>query len=119
LRLEQVLTNLIDNAVKYSPEGGRVDVVLTQPSRHSVELSVRDYGLGIPADRRDQIFDRFYQAHDSNYRSGMGLGLYVCRQIVELHGGEIYAECPPDGGTRLVVRLPVAQAAVHGSAAAD
>jgi excisionase family DNA binding protein len=119
LRLEQVLTNLIDNAIKYSPEGGRVDVVLTQPSRHSVELSVRDDGLGIPDDRRDQIFDRFYQAHDTNYRSGMGLGLYVCRQIVELHGGEIFAECPPDGGTRLLVRLPVAQAAVHASAAAD
>ena len=108
LRLEQVLTNLIDNAIKYSPEGGSIDVVLIQPSRHTVELSVRDYGLGIPEVKRDQIFDRFYQAHDSSHYSGMGLGLYVCREIVELHGGEIHAECPPGGGTRLVVRLPVA-----------
>jgi signal transduction histidine kinase len=117
LRLEQVLTNLIDNAIKYSPDGGPVEVVLAQPSQHKVELSVRDYGLGIPVDRRDQIFDRFYQAHDSNYRGGMGLGLYVCREIVQLHGGEIHAECPPDGGTRLIVRLPVAHASVHASAA--
>ena len=119
LRLEQVLTNLIDNAIKYSPEGGSVDVMLTQPSRHIVELSVRDYGLGIPAGKLEQIFDRFYQAHDGSNHSGMGLGLYVCREIVQLHGGEIYAECPPDGGTRLVVRMPVAQATVRGAQAAD
>jgi signal transduction histidine kinase len=119
LRLEQVLTNLIDNAIKYSPEGGAVDVVLSQPNRRGIELSVRDHGLGIPVDKRDQIFDRFYQAHDSSYRSGMGLGLYVCRQIVELHGGEIHAEFPADGGTRLRVRLPVARSSVRPSVAAD
>jgi signal transduction histidine kinase len=119
LRLEQVLTNLIDNAIKYSPEGGAVDVVLSQPNRRGIELSVRDHGLGIPVDKRDQIFDRFYQAHDSSYRSGMGLGLYVCRQIVELHGGEIHAEFPADGGTRLSVRLPVARSSVRPSVAAD
>jgi excisionase family DNA binding protein len=119
LRLEQVLTNLIDNAVKYSPEGGSVEVVLTQPSRQSVELSVRDHGIGVPADKLGQIFDRFYQAHNISYRSGMGLGLYVCREIIQLHGGDIYAECPPDGGTRLVARLPVAHASLSASIAAD
>ncbi len=82
-------------------------------------MSVRDYGLGIPAGKLEQIFDRFYQAHDGSNHSGMGLGLYVCREIVQLHGGEIYAECPPDGGTRLVVRMPVAQATVRGAQAAD
>jgi len=119
LRLEQVMTNLIDNAIKYSPEGGAVDVVISQPSLHSVELSVRDYGLGIPGDKRGRIFERFYQAHDVSYRSGMGLGLYVSRQIVELHGGEICAEFPDDGGTRMVVRLPIALSSVRASAAAD
>jgi excisionase family DNA binding protein len=119
LRLEQVLTNLIDNAIKYSPHGGAVDVVLTQPGPDSVELVVRDYGLGIPVDKLDQIFERFYQIHDGSYRGGMGLGLFLSRQIVEMHGGRIYAECPPDGGTRLIVRLPVAHPSVRASAAAD
>jgi two-component system phosphate regulon sensor histidine kinase PhoR len=115
LRLEQVLINLLDNAIKFSPDGGPIDVVLdgvpdagpAGPGRGVVELSVRDRGLGIPPERRGQIFERFYQAHDDAYRSGMGLGLYVSRPIVGLHGGEIRAEFPADGGTRFVVRLPL------------
>jgi excisionase family DNA binding protein len=108
LRLEQVLTNLLDNAVKYSPDGGGIDVRLAPcVDDRVVELAVRDRGLGIPADRRDQIFERFYQAHGNGYRSGMGLGLHISREIVELHGGEIRAEFPADGGTRFVVRLPM------------
>lgn len=106
LRLEQVLTKLLDNAIKYSPEGGPIDVVLARRVQDAVELSVRDRGLGIPTEKRGQIFDRFYQAHRDDFRSGMGLGLYVSRQIIELHGGEIRAEFPPDGGARFVVRLP-------------
>ncbi|MCA1647443.1 MAG: MEDS domain-containing protein, partial [Chloroflexi bacterium] len=74
LRIEQVLTNLIDNAFKYSPWGGQVDVAVTLPDAELVEVSVRDHGLGIPHDKRGQIFERFYQAHDTSYRSGMGLG---------------------------------------------
>jgi signal transduction histidine kinase len=96
-----------------------VDVVVSRPSPQSVEVSVRDYGLGIPDEKRERIFERFYQAHDTSYRSGMGLGLYVSRQIVELHGGEISAEFPADGGTRMIVRLPIAHSSVRASAAAD
>jgi signal transduction histidine kinase len=73
----------------------------------------------IPGDKRARIFERFYQAHDTTYRSGMGLGLYVSRQIVELHGGEICAEFPADGGTRMTVRLPIALPSVRASVAAD
>jgi excisionase family DNA binding protein len=109
LRLEQVLTNLLDNAIKYSPDGGAVEVVLRQPDGASVELSVRDHGLGIPPEKRAQIFERFYQAHAGDHRSGLGLGLYICRQIVDLHGGEICADFPSDGGTRFTVRLPLAE----------
>jgi signal transduction histidine kinase len=69
---------------------------------------VRDHGLGIAAGKRKHIFERFYQAHAAGYRSGLGLGLYISRQIVELHGGRIRAEFPRGGGTRFVVRLPVA-----------
>jgi signal transduction histidine kinase len=107
LRLEQVLTNLLDNAVKYSPDGGSIELVLRLVDTGLAELSVRDHGLGIPPDRRAGIFERYYQAHSEGYRSGLGLGLYISRQIVELHGGEIRAEFPPDGGTRMVVRLPI------------
>jgi signal transduction histidine kinase len=107
LRLEQVLINLLDNAVKYSPAGGAIEVILAQPDGGSVEVAVRDHGLGIPPEKRAQIFERFYQAHADDHRSGLGLGLYISRQIVELHGGEIRAEFPPDGGTRFVIRLPL------------
>jgi excisionase family DNA binding protein len=105
-RLEQVLTNLLDNAIKYSPDDGAIDVVLSQPGPATIELSVRDRGLGIPPETRGAIFERFSQARAEDARQGLGLGLYVSRQIVALHGGETHAEFPPDGGTRIVVRLP-------------
>jgi signal transduction histidine kinase len=111
LRLEQVVTNLLDNAVKYSPNGGSIEVVVRETGSGLAELSVRDHGLGIPPEKRAGIFERFYQAHSDGYRSGLGLGLYISRSIVEMHGGEILAEFPPDGGTRIVVRLPINRAA--------
>ena len=61
-----------------------------------------------PPERRDGIFERYYRAHTDNYQSGLGLGLYITRQIVELHGGTIAAELPDDGGARFVIRLPIA-----------
>jgi signal transduction histidine kinase len=106
LRVEQVVTNLVDNAMKYSPQGGSIVVGLRESPPGWAELSVRDHGMGIPPERRAQIFERFYQAHDGE-RGGLGLGLYISKQIVDLHGGEIEAESPPDGGTRFVVRLPL------------
>ena len=99
-----MITNLLDNAVKYTP-GGLIEVLLSSPSPSNVVISVRDHGAGVPTEHRARLFERFYQAHAD--RSGMGLGLYVSRQIVERHGGTIYAEFPADGGTRFVVSLPV------------
>jgi signal transduction histidine kinase len=110
LRIEQVFNNLLENAVKYSPDGGEIEVALAQPDQAWMEISVRDHGPGIPPEQRDHIFERFYQAHADGYRSGMGLGLYLSREIVLRHGGDIRAEFPPDGGTRFLVRLPVAAA---------
>jgi excisionase family DNA binding protein len=106
LRLEQVLTNLLDNAIKYSPDGGPIEVVLGGDGSTTAQITVRDHGLGIPPEKRGQIFERFYQAHANGYRSGVGLGLYISRQIVELHDGEIRADFPDDGGTRFTVRIP-------------
>jgi signal transduction histidine kinase len=106
LRFAQVVGNLLDNAIKFSPDGGRVDVELTSPERGAVRLTVRDHGIGVAPEDRSRIFERFYQSQPSDQRAGLGLGLYVSRQIVELHGGRIEAEFPSDGGTRMVVWLP-------------
>ncbi|MEA2641111.1 MAG: hypothetical protein QOF51_2505 [Chloroflexota bacterium] len=105
LRIDQVLTNLIDNAIKYSPAGGEIRAVLRRIG-DQIELSVTDEGAGIPAEARDRIFERFYRGSADTNKSGMGLGLYITRQIVESHGGEIRADSPPKGGTRFVVTLP-------------
>jgi signal transduction histidine kinase len=72
-----------------------------------VRLAVRDHGLGIAPEKRAAIFERFYQAHAEEHRSGLGLGLYITRQIVAQHDGTVTAEFPEDGGTRFVVLLPV------------
>ena len=106
LRFEQVVTNLLDNAVKYSPDGGDIDVTVDAHSPDVVRLVVRDRGIGISTELRDRIFDRFFRQDESGPTSGMGLGLSISRQIVELHGGQIDAEPVPDGGTRFVVTLP-------------
>lgn len=107
LRLEQVLTNLIDNAIKFSPRDGEIEIGLSVNSIGMARLTVTDRGPGIPPEGRDRIFDRFYQARSGDLASGMGLGLYICRQIVEQHGGSISAEFPAQGGTRFVVILPI------------
>lgn len=106
IRVEQVVTNLIDNAIRYSPLGSLIDVEVSQPSRDTVRLSVRDRGPGIPPEFRDRIFTRFNHAQSTDRVGGMGLGLYISREIAQLHGGEIEAEFPEEGGTRFVVILP-------------
>jgi signal transduction histidine kinase len=105
--VEQVMSNLLDNAIKYSPQGGQIDVEVKRTDARQARLAVRDRGLGISPEKREAIFERFYRAHAEDHRSGLGLGLYVSRQIIGLHGGEIAVEHPPDGGTRFVVTLPV------------
>jgi PAS domain S-box-containing protein len=105
LRLEQVVTNLIDNALKYSPLDTPVHVSLTALSGFA-RIAVRDRGPGVPVEDRAHLFDRFFRSRASGYTSGMGLGLYVSREIVELHGGSITAEFPPDGGAQFVVDIP-------------
>jgi signal transduction histidine kinase/predicted hydrocarbon binding protein len=106
LRLEQVVTNLVDNAVKYSPRGGSVDVEVTKQGGEIV-IAVRDRGLGVPPKHRSLIFDRFYQAHTEHRLGGMGLGLYISRQIIDLHGGRLWARFPRGGGTQMVASVPV------------
>ena len=105
--IEQVISNLLDNAIKYSPDGGAIEMEARLADERYARLAVRDHGIGIPPEKRDEIFERFFRAHSDDHRSGLGLGLYISRQIVELHGGKIAVEFPPDGGTRFEVLLPV------------
>jgi signal transduction histidine kinase len=105
LRIEQVVTNLVDNAVKYSPPGSMIDITV-RAEGETAEVVVRDYGMGIPREHRHRIFDRFFQAHVGEQSSGMGLGLYISQEIVRRHGGTLRAELPEDGGTRMIMTLP-------------
>lgn len=105
LRIEQVLVNLLTNAVKFSLPDDPIEVEVSAVSPALVEIAVRDRGVGVAPEYRDRIFERYFQAHET--RTGMGLGLYISRVIVETHGGTIRAEFPDDGGSRFVVRLPV------------
>ncbi|HUP46979.1 MAG TPA: ATP-binding protein, partial [Thermoanaerobaculia bacterium] len=108
-RLEQVLGNLMENAVKYSPEGSDIFVSVDDKGE-SVVTSVCDRGIGIPADELTQVFERFHrgrQVSSTNY-GGLGLGLYITRQIIERHGGAIWVESAEGVGTTFFFSLPVA-----------
>lgn len=105
LRLEQVLTNLITNAATHAG-GEQIDVGVAAPTGEQACLVVRDYGVGIPPTVRERIFEPYYQAPGEGARRGLGLGLHISRQIVELHGGTITVDCPADGGTLFSISLP-------------
>lgn len=106
VRIEQVVSALLENAAKFSPLGTIVELTLSQASHDSVRLTVRDSGPGVPPELRPHIFTRFYHGHPNEHAGGMGLGLYMSREIVLLHGGTIDAEFPESGGSLFVVILP-------------
>ncbi len=108
-RLQQIIWNLVSNAVKFTPKGGTVQVGLKRSNSH-VELTVSDNGMGIPAEFLPHIFERFTQAETSSTRShtGLGLGLGITRHLIELHGGAIYAFSDgPGKGATFSVHLPI------------
>lgn len=107
-KIRLVLDNLLSNAVKFTPPGGRVEVrSIHRPD--VAEIVVADTGVGIPPEALLRIFDRFYQAEEPMTRrySGMGLGLSIVREIVERHGGRVWAESTPGKGSRFYLRLPL------------
>lgn len=119
-RLQQVVWNLLVNAVKFTPRGGRIDVAL-QRRDGQLELSVADSGIGIAPDFLPHVFDRFRQADSSSTRDhgGLGLGLAIVKQLIELHGGTVSAHSAGvDLGASFVVALPVAAEAKPASAEA-
>ena len=109
-RIAQVLTNLINNALKFTDSGGSIRVRATQAADAGtgIEVSVSDSGRGIPPDQRDRIFDRLFQVKsgDATTEHGVGLGLYICRELVRLHGGEIRVESEIGKGSTFLFSLP-------------
>ncbi len=108
-RLQQVLWNLLSNSIKFTPSGGRVEIVLEAIDSHA-QIRVSDTGKGIGAEFLPYIFDRFHQGDSSTTKAnqGLGLGLSIVRHLVELHGGTVQAESPGEGqGTTMTVRLPL------------
>ncbi|RKH01981.1 ATP-binding protein [Corallococcus carmarthensis] len=112
-RLEQVLTNLITNAMRYAPGGPLV--VRLQELGDLMRIEVRDHGPGVPEAQRESIFDRFDRGIASRNAGGLGLGLFISKQIVAAHGGRISVEGPPDGGACFVVLLPRSPAHAQAS----
>jgi len=98
--IERAVANLLDNAAKWSPPGGEVEVAVRDG-----EVTVRDHGPGIDEEDLPHVFDRFYRARSARGMSGSGLGLSIVRQVAETHGGEVVAEQPEDGGTLMRLRL--------------
>jgi len=115
-RLVQLLTNLLDNAVKYTPAKGAIVVAArrlprrpSDPRQGMIELSVTDTGMGIPESDRPRVFERFYRVDKARSRElgGTGLGLAIVRHIAEGHGGRVWAEGNLPSGSRFVVTLPI------------
>jgi PAS domain S-box-containing protein len=107
-RLEQVLLNLVGNAIKYSPDGGEIHIGI-DGGEHTVRLTVRDQGIGIPLDEQGAIFEPFTRSNQASVvASGIGIGLYITAQIVAGHGGTITVESSPGLGSCFAVTLPVA-----------
>jgi len=108
-RLRQVLNNLVSNAIKYAPQGGEIRVGGWSGAQQAT-VYVADHGIGIPAGEQGKLFQRFYRVDSSLRRStqGAGLGLYLCRSIVEAHGGRIWLRSEPGKGTTVLFTLPVA-----------
>lgn len=103
-RIRQVLSNLIGNAIKFTPEGGSVHVAI-ELETETVRFSVTDTGAGIPKEKSEQIFQRFAQIGAKD-RTGLGLGLYISKMLVEAHHGKIWVESAPDKGSRFIFTIP-------------
>lgn len=106
-RVVQVLSNLVSNALRFTPERGAIVATASQRASE-VEIAVSDTGPGLPAAYRAHVFERHWQAPGSGPSGGLGLGLYICKNLVEAHGGQILVEDAPGGGARFRFTLPVA-----------
>jgi two-component system sensor histidine kinase KdpD len=109
LQIDQVLTNLLENAARYTPPSSLIEVSAGVEGQY-VLVQVADHGPGIPPKDLDRIFDKFFRVSRSSLSNGSGLGLAVCRGLVEAHGGHIWAENRPSGGALFQFTLPLGKA---------
>jgi len=120
-RLAQVFTNLLNNAAKFTPKGGRISLIVERSGSDDVSIRIRDSGIGIPADRLAGLFEMFSQVEPpfSRQHGGVGIGLALARGLVEMHGGRIEAHSAGSGqGSEFVVRLPLCEPPMQSRAAA-
>ena len=105
-----MVTNIVTNAIQYTPRGGRIEIELAIEGSSAV-LRVTDTGIGISKPARAKLFEEFYRSPEArkHFPDGTGLGLAITRRIVELHHGRIEVHSPPEGGTVFFVRLPLSQ----------
>jgi two-component system sensor histidine kinase VicK len=107
-KVSQVLSNLLENAVKYSPDGGEIELRL-EPVGRSLRFSVRDQGIGIPRPEHERIFEKFYRLDPDLTRGvgGTGLGLYICREVIRRMGGRIWVQSREGKGSTFFFDLPL------------
>ena len=119
LRMEQVFTNLLGNALKFTARGGRIDIAAAERGAH-ILVTVADSGVGIPSEHLDRVFDRFYRVPmpASSAVEGTGLGLSICKAVVEEHGGRIWVESQAGRGSTFFVIIPK-DAAIEGGQPAE
>jgi two-component system sensor histidine kinase KdpD len=115
LLVEQLLVNLLENAVRYTPPGSEIAVTAREVA-HGVQIEVADRGPGVPRSEHELVFEKFHRLPGGARSAGAGLGLAICKAIAQLHGGRIHVEDRSGGGARFVVELPLANADRHGIA---
>jgi two-component system clock-associated histidine kinase SasA len=106
-RIKQVISNLLDNAIKYSPSSGTIDLSILHRTAQKIQISISDNGPGIPDVSRNHIFEEHYRLERDEAQQGYGIGLSVCQQIVRAHYGQIWVDSAPDQGSCFNFTLPV------------
>jgi signal transduction histidine kinase len=105
-RMRQALANLLDNAIKYTPDGGQITITVRTEGTQAL-IIFKDTGIGIPADEQDKIWSRLYRGDKSRSQRGLGLGLSLVKAIVEAHGAKVTVSSTPECGSEFTVRLPL------------
>jgi two-component system clock-associated histidine kinase SasA len=106
-QVQRVLSNLLDNAIKYTPIGGFINITALHRTTQKIQVAIQDTGPGIPAENQDRIFEESFRLKRDEEKDGYGLGLALCRRILRAHYGRIWVESSPGEGSQFVFTLPV------------